>query len=553
MSIEAALTQQLLSKPTGAAKVPLVAGTAIGVGDKLTITNEGKAITTSYNRVPDNVISESFTDYMNANQSTSSSMIMNGRIVSLGSGYYMGVYQQYDTAANRFDIIAYTWKVDTANQVASVISEVNVTSDYNTYSGTSSYNQWFCMVTPEQDYALVSVAARDSSSFYQNRWYRLTMNPTTKALSAKTSIHSVNQSSTYVFAEPVGATGVGGIGGYHTTGTGTALGDRRFLFNRYYSTSFDSIASITLDGSVSYVTSNTGMPQSWYEVGSYSQGYAGNTLLYYPNGSYINTMDTTLGVTNNTSYYDRIQVQTASDGSDGVYFTTGNMFFQSPVADANGKVYWVMWAGGREITTYRFNVGNGKASFDGKYTHTITDNNMFIPMRFNYSNTTYGHRWTQDGNDFYSTMVLYNLPSTTTDTPTDYQAGLIKLNWDSTNGGFYYPTFQGFLDLRLGSSTANPLTIIDENGVTVYAEAVDWSTTDGVNDYKHGVFKVSGTGVASPEYAHGVKAIALEAATTGQTLNALSYAPVFYDASLTAGENYGTHIVSSTKYLLEKS
>jgi hypothetical protein len=553
MSVEVALTQQLLNKPSGAAKVPLVAASTIQRGDSIVINDEGKAVTASYNRIPDNVINESFFDYVDPLSSTSGIMQNSrDRIMNIGGGYFLGMNQQ--TNGSRYDVYLYTWKVDTATQTGNVVSSVTITNDISVYNN-GSFNDLDFAVTPQRDYVMVYVMYRTSSSGYASRFYRVAMNPTTRSLSAKTYLAQPNSgSSTHAYADFVGSAKEG-ESGYQETGSGTALNERWFWFNQYYSSSFDSIKRINLEGGVSQVSSQSGMPSYWQYIHDDSMSYNNRTLLYYPASGYVNTFDMAAGATSSSSYYDRIQVQSATNGSDGVNFSTGNFFFGSPVA-INGKAYWCMWDGSRQFTTFRFNVGSGKASFDGKYTYTITDSNMLISMARTSSGFKYGGRWERDGtsNDYYGLIRLNEIHSLTTDTPEDAMHAMIKLNFSTSGGGHYYPTFQGFVDARgVNSGQNDGHLILDSNGITAFVYSSDFSTTDNTNHYKHGIFEISDTGVADPEYAFGVKAIALENASAGQTFDALSYAPAFYDSALTPGANYNTHIVSSTDYLLEKS
>ena len=559
MSVEAALTQQLLNKPTGAAKVPLVADTTIQRGDSIVINNDGKAVITSYNRIPDNVISEAFMDYLDTTSGTTSVMqaFSNARIKDLGDGYFIGMTQTYDPSSSnqRYDVKLWTWKVDTLNQTGQLISSVNLTSNDTVY-GNGSYNDYEFVVTPEKDYVLAFVVFRTSSSStsYQGKFYRVTMNPTTRALSGSTYIrgHSGATYQTYIDFVRQGADATGG--GYFKTGTNN--NQRYFVYRRYYSSSFDSIERIDLDGNTQQVTSQSGLPSNWHNVHQYSMSYdtdSTSTLLYNPNSGYVNTLNLSAMPTTSSSQYDRIAVQSTTNGSDGVQFTTSNFFFGTDVA-IDGKAYWCMWDGSRSFTTFRFNVGSGKASFDGKYTYTITDSNMLINMSRTGNSFGVHNKWTREAgtNSWYGCVQLTDIHSSDTDTPEDNMSAFIKMNFSTAGGGHFYPTFQGFLDFRQHPSSGSPITILDSNGITAWVNASDFSTTDNANQYKHGIFQISNTSVEQPEYAYAVKAIALEDATAGQTFDALSYAPTFFDSALTAGDNYDTHIVSSTDYLLEK-
>lgn len=548
MSVELAFINQLLTKPNSAEKVTLVADGAIAKGAEITINNDGKAESTTYNFTPDNTITSNFMDYPFNDISSTSAFQPYGLPYAdwqpLGNGKYIFMSMQIDSNNYR-NIYLHTVNFDTGTNVLTPVSNLlvrqGVVAGYN-------FTDANFQVAPEGDYVMVGLSGRNvltGSTSYEKEFWRVTLNTSTGALSSPQNVYQTSgSSSVYQYANMHNNT-------YYAQGTG--LNDRYFYYYGYYSTTADSIARVALDGTNSTMSSTSGNPSGWYRV-DLSIASVGNWLLYYPNSSTI--LYHYYPNWNNSSSFGSISL---SPTGDDVPPTYNNILYKDEAPDSNGILRMVAWSGGAAVTTYQFSIDGSSAtppSLSGKHTVLLTDARLMTSDTTPIGAALYGNRWASTGDDKYGFLWEHRLISPSNDsTTTNYQAQMIKLEYTSTNGGYYTPTFQGYVDVRAPSisDAACPMAVIDSNGVFALTLSSNWSTTDNASDYKFGSFQVSTTGPSAPAYAYKVKAVALEAASAGNTFQALAYAPVVSDSTLVAGTIYPRHMATSNGLLIEKA
>jgi len=411
--------------------------------------------------------------------------------------------------------------------------------------GFTDYN---FQVAPELDYVMVAVSGRHSMTSgtnYQKEFYRVSYNSSTGARSSPTQVYNTSgSSSTYAYAKMHNNS-------YYSTGSG--LNQRKFYYYSYYSTSYQSLGYVNLDGSNSVMSQNSGMPSNWFRV-DIAPVSVGNWLIYYPHSNGWNYHY--YPQWNNASGFGTISV---SATGDDVPPDSGKLLYKDDEPDSNGILRMVFWAGGAAVTTYQISVDGTSATpptLSGKHTTLITDTRLMTSDTTPAGPALYGNRWASSGDDKYGFLWEYRLPSTSNDSNVNnYQAQMIKLEYNSANGGYYTPTFQGYVDVRSPNTTDNmaPHAVVDSNGVFALTLSSNWSTTDNIADYKFGSFEVSTTGPSSPAYAYKIKAVALEAASAGDSFQALAYAPVASDSTLVAGTVYPRHIATSNGLLIEKA
>lgn len=548
MSVELAFINQLLTKPNSAEKVTLVADGAIAKGAEITINNDGKAESSSYNFTPDNTITSNFMDYPFNDIASTSPFGIGGSPYAnwqnLGNGKYIFMTQQRDSS-NYYYISLHTINFNSGTNVMTPVSNLVIRTGQLVNYSFSDYN---FQVAPELDYVMVAVSGRHvltGGTTYKKEFYRVNYNSTTGALSSPTLIYNTSGSSgAYQYAKMHNNS-------YHSYGS--ALSNRRFYYYGYYSTSYQSLAYVNLDGGNSTMSQNSGMPSNWFRV-DINPVSVGDWLIYYPNSNgwnyhyYPNW--------NNTSAFGTI---VANASGDDVQPAGSTLLYKDDVPDSNGILRYVFWAGGAAVTTYQISVDGTSStppSLAGKHTVLISDARLMTSDTSPQGAATYGNRWASSGDDKYGFLWEYKLLSPSNDSTTDnYQAQMIRLEYTSTNGGYYTPTFQGYVDVRSPNVSDGmvPHAVVDGNGVFALTLSSNWSTTDNAADYKFGSFQVSTTGPSTPAYAFKIKAVALEAASAGDSFQALAYAPVASDSSLVAGTVYPRHIATSNGLLIEKA
>lgn len=548
MSVELAFINQLLTKPNSAEKVTLVADGAIAKGAEITINNDGKAESSTYNFTPDNTITSNFMDYPFNDIASTSGFAPQGSPYanwqSLGNGKYIFMSMQIDGSSYR-NVYLHTVNFDSTTNVMTPVSNLlvrqGVVSGYN-------FTDYNFQVAPEGDYVMVGLSGRNvltGSSSYEKEFYRVTLNSTTGTLSSPTLVYQTSgSSSVYQYANMHN-------NAYYAQGTG--LSDRFFYFHSYYSTTAQSIQRVSLSGGNSTMSNYSGNPSNWYRV-DLAIASVGNWLLYYPNSSTI--LYHYYPQWNQNSGFGSISL--SPTGND-VPPTFNNILYKDEAPDSNGILRIVAWDGKAAVTTYQFSIDGSSAtppSLSGKHTVLLSDARLMTSDTSPQGAAMYGNRWASTGDDKYGFLWEWKLPSPSNDsTANNYQAQMIRLEYTSTNGGYYTPTFQGYVDVRSATNadSACPMTVVDSNGVFALTLSSNWSTTDNAADYKFGSFQVSTTGPSTPAYAYKVKAVALEAASAGDSFQALAYAPVASDSSLVAGTIYPRHIATSNGLLIEKA
>jgi hypothetical protein len=551
MSVELAFINQLLTKPNSAEKVTLTAGSTITKGSEITINNDGEAELNAYNIIPDNTISSSFLDFTYPFTQSSSYQTpfgTNPAFKRIGTDKYAFMVQEYDSSTAYYNIYLYVLKVDTSTETLSVAGSVLVRTAQ--YSG-QTFQYGSLMVTPEEDYILLTISGRHAitgGTNYGAELWRITLG-SSGTVSSPTKIYDMTGSSSiyrYLW-----------IGDQNYYAAGTTLGDRYVYCRSYYSTSFNSVVRVELDGGSSVISSDlqSTVGSGWFNIDVQSRQHG--VQLHYIAGTNVLGYQRYLPSWTSSTYWGQLSI-TPDANASAVPFSDGNCVYVDEEPDSNNIVRYVMWDGFKGLTTYQIQVdpsGSTAPSVSGQYTSYHSDANIFLYNNRSISSPRYGNRFAKSGDDVYFTNINNILTSGSTDSPTDYQGNLMKLAYTSTNGGYYTLSHQGLVDGRFPATTASlsPTMHIDSNGTYVISLASDWDTTDGINDHKWGLFKVSTTGLSDATYAHRVKCVALEDASAGSTFQALSYAPVVSDSTLVAGTNYDRHIATSNGLLIEKA
>jgi hypothetical protein len=551
MSVELAFINQLLTKPTAAATVSLPAGGLITKGSQISINDEGKANMSSYNLIPDNTIAEYFGDHQHLLTPSTSSVApygTNPMFKRIGTDKYAYLLSEYDSVSTRYSLNLYVIKVDTTLNSISVVGSTTVRTG-NSNSAGISYASF--MVTPEEDYIMVVVSGREfmtGNSNYEWGVFRVNLNSATGSVSGSTEIANGSQgtSSVYRYAFV-------GDQSYYTTDN-TNLGNRYIFIRTYYSTSFESVTRVDFNGGKSTISNDlTGsVGSSWAYVDNQTRSYA-QQLHYMPTTNKLGYQRYLTYFTNG-GYWGQLDI---TPETDAVPFQSSYCLYIDEEPDGNNIVRYVMWSRGKFLTTYQIQVdptGTTAPIYIGQRTTTITDPNVFLTNANVQASPQYGNRFAKLGDDVYFTSINDKFTSDSTDSPTDYQVNLNLLKYNSANNGYFTLEFKGLVDARIPSTGINftPQMQIDENGTWVITTSSDWSTSDGINDHKYGLFKVTTDGLPTEQYSYKVKAVALEDATEGGTFNALSFAPVVSDPTLVAGTVYDRHIATSNGLLLEK-
>jgi hypothetical protein len=550
MSVELAFINQLLTKPNSAEKVTLTAGSTITKGSEITINNDGEAELNAYNIIPDNTISSYFFDYP-FNAITSASPIApygtDAAVRNFGPNKEYFAFLHQETESSIAKVYLYVLKIDTSTNTISTAGSVLVKSNQANQNDAPSYTTF--MITPEEDYILVAFGGRQfvtgNTNYGQELW-RINLSAS-GGLSGSTKIYDTSGSSgvyRYLFI---------GSNSYYTTNSAN-LSDRYVYLRSYYSTTFNSVKRISLSGSSTVISTdfNSTVGTGWYAVDDAALSY-GQQLHYIATTNKLGYIRYLTSFTN-SSYWGQLSITPATGA---VPFQVANLIYVDDEPDSNNIVRYVMWDFSKSVTTYQILVdptGSTAPTLSGQYTTTITDANAFIGGRAG-NTERYGNKWAKSGDDVYFAMPNNKFTSTSTDSGPDYQANIMKLTYSSASGGYYTLSHQGLVDARLPSTSDAyaPFMKITTDGTFVATVSSDWDTTDGVNDHKHGLFKVSTTGLSDATYAHRVKCVALEDATAGNTFQALSYAPVVSDSTLVAGTVYDRHIATSNGLLIEKA
>jgi hypothetical protein len=552
MSVELAFINQLLTKPNSAEKVTLTAGAAITKGSEITINNDGEAELNAYNIIPDNTISSYFFDYgyniyTSANSTAAFGTYNTVRNFGPNKEFFAFLQSESDSSSSgNPKIYLYVLKMDTSTNTISTVGNILVKQHPGSQGDGPTYTTF--MITPEEDYIFVAFGGRyfvTGNTNYGNEVYRITLS-STGGLSSSTRIYDAAGSS--------GNDRILYFGDNAYYSVGTAITDRYIYLRTYYSTQFNSVIRLRLDGSSQYITSDytSSVGGAWYNVDKLARSYS-KQLHYCPTTNTFGYIRD-LNYFTNSSYWGQFSI---TPDTGAVQFREDYCIYIDDDPDANNIVRYVMWDGNKYVTTYQIEVdptGTNAPTLSGQYTTTITDANVFLcGISGNIAKT--GNKWAKSGNDVYFAPINTKFTSDSTDSGPDYQANILKLTYTSTNGGYYTLTHQGLVDTRIPATGANytPFMRITTDGTFVGTISSDWDTTDGINDYKHGLFKVSTTGLSDATYAHKVKCVALEDATAGNTFQALSYAPVVSDSTLVAGTVYDRHIATSNGLLIEKA
>lgn len=553
MSVELAFINQLLTKPNSAEKVTLTAGATITKGSEITINNDGEAELNAYNIIPDNTISSYFFDYGYSITTSANGTYAYGSnytVRNFGPNKEFFAFLQNETdgsSSGNPKIYLYVLKMDTSTNTMSMVGNVLVKQHPSSQQDAPTYTTF--MITPEEDYVIVVFGGRyfvTGNTNYGNEVYRINLS-STGGLSSPTRIFDSAGSS--------GNDRIMFIGDNAYYSTGTALSDRYIYLRTYYSTQFNSVIRLELDGTSQYITTDytSTVGSAWYNVDDLARSYS-KQLHYCPTTNVFGYIRDLTYFTN-SSYWGQFTITPATGA---VQFRNDYCIYVDDGPDANNIVRYVMWDGNKYVTTYQIQVdptGTNAPTLSGQYTTTITDANVFLYASISGSLAQGGNKWAKSGDDVYFAMINNKFTSTSTDSGPDYQANIMKLTYTSSNGGYYTLTHQGLVDARIPSTGAayTPFMRITTDGTFVGTISSDWDTADGVNDHKHGLFKVSTTGLSDATYAYRVKCVALEDATAGNTFQALSYAPVVSDSTLVAGTNYDLHIATSNGLLIEKA
>lgn len=554
MSVELAFINQLLTKPNSAEKVTLTAGSTITKGSEITINNDGEAELNAYNIIPDNTISSYFFDY-GFNITTSGTPTApygyDAAIRNFGPNKEFFAYTQLEndgTGAGNPKLYLYVQKMDTSTNTLSFVGNVLVKEHASSQQDSPTYTSF--MITPEEDYILVAMGGRyflSGNTNYQQELWRISLNSNTGGLSSPTRIYDQATSSSNTRNFFIGTDS------YHAVNSAN-LSDRYVYLRSFYSTTMHSVTRVSLSGSSQTISTDftSAVGSGWYQVNLVTRSYA-DQLHYIPTTNklgYIRDMS----YFTNSSYWGQV---TITPETGAVPFSDSYCIYADLEPDSNNIVRYVMWDDSKSVTTYQIQVdptGTNAPTVSGQHTTTISDANIFTSTRTPMIDR-YGTRYAKSGDDIYYAVTNTKFTSTTTDSGTDYQANILKLTYTSTNGGYYTLTHQGLVDTRIPSTSAaySAYMRITTDGAFVGTVSSDWDTTDGIDDHKHGLFKVSTTGLSDATYAHKVKCVALEDATAGNTFQALSYAPVVSDSTLVAGTNYDRHIATSNGLLIEKA